>query len=221
MAPLSLPCGTKLLSDFDKAEALNAYFTSVFLPRSKLFNNIDLLFANCPQSKAVFFSVPVVIKALLNSKHTLSSGPDNIPFVFWAKRAHVLAFPVSVIFTSSYLTSLVPTDLKYATVTPIYKKGNASLMQNYRPISLTCTLRKTMESIIRDNKLAHLVDNNPLDKNQHGFLPCHSATSQLIEYYYDWSCANDVGYLVDVVYIGFSKAFDGAPSILHRLLHAI
>ena len=140
MVPLCLPCGTKLLSDSDKDEALNVYFISVFLRKSKLFNNIELPFANCPQSEAVIFSVPVVIKALLNSKYTLSSGPDNIPSVFWTKLAHVLAkviianyylvlaFPVSVIFTSSYLTSQVPSDPKHAVVTQIYKKGNASLM---------------------------------------------------------------------------------------------
>ena len=81
-------------------------------------------------------------------------------------------------------------------------------MQNYRPISLNCTLCKTMESIIKDNMLVHLFDNNLLDKNQHGFLPCHSTTSQLLECYYDWSCADNVGYPVDVLYIDFSKAFD-------------
>ena len=81
-------------------------------------------------------------------------------------------------------------------------------MQNYRHISLTCILCKTIKSIIKDNMLAHLVDNNLLDKNQHGFLLCHSTTCQLLEFHYDWSCANDVGYSVDVVYIDFSKAFD-------------
>ena len=65
-----------------------------------------------------------------------------------------------------------------------------------------------MESIIKDNVLAHLVDNNLLDKNQHGFLPCHSTTSQLLECHYDWSYVNDVRYPVNVVYIDFSKAFD-------------
>ena len=65
-----------------------------------------------------------------------------------------------------------------------------------------------MESIIKDNMFAHLVDNNLLDKNQHGFLPCHSIISQLLERLYDWSRENDVGYPVDVVYIDFSKASD-------------
>ena len=56
--------------------------------------------------------------------------------------------------------------------------------------------------------LAHLVDNNLLDKNQHGFLPCQSTTSQLLECHYDWSCVNYVGYPVDIVNINFGKAFD-------------
>ena len=37
VVPLSLSCGAKLLSDSDKAEALNAYFTSSFLSKNKIF----------------------------------------------------------------------------------------------------------------------------------------------------------------------------------------
>ena len=51
------------------------------------------------------------------------------------------------------------------------------------------------------------VDNNLLNQNQHGFLPYHSTVSQLLECYYDWSCANDVGYPVDVLSIDFNKVF--------------
>ena len=70
-------------------------------------------------------------------------------------------------------------------------------MQNYRSISLTytrsifdptCTLCKTMESIIKDNMLPRLVDNNLFDKNQHDFLPGHSIASQLLECHYDVLC---------------------------------
>jgi ribonuclease P/MRP protein subunit RPP40 len=65
-----------------------------------------------------------------------------------------------------------------------------------------------MESIIKDNMLAHVIDNALLDKNQHGFLPSHSTSSQLLECYYDWCKAFDNGVDMDAFYIDFSKAFD-------------
>ena len=37
---------------------------------------------------------------------------------------------------------------KKGVVTPLYKKGNKCLVENYRPISLTSTLCKCMEKII-------------------------------------------------------------------------
>ena len=39
-------------------------------------------------------------------------------------------------------------------------------------------------------------------------MPRHSTTSQLLKCHYNWSCANDIGCPVNVVFIDFSKAFD-------------
>ena len=50
----------------------------------------------------------------------------------------------------------VPTDLKHANVTPIFKKGDKSDPGNYRPISLTSQICKVLESILRENIVNHL-----------------------------------------------------------------
>ena len=163
VAPLRTRDGKQLLSDADKADAPNVYFSSVFIPvvYSSLGNDVPV--CDAPVSDTVDFSVPSFLKALLNAKHTLSSGSDSIPSVFWHKLANVLAFPVSVFFSSSYLSSQLPCDWKHAVVIPVYIKGDSGLVQNYRPISLTCTLCKIMESLIKDNMLLHLLNNNLLD----------------------------------------------------------
>jgi hypothetical protein len=157
-----------LLSDADKAEALNTYFASVFTKNGSTCNSLPV--CNAPVSRDVNFSIPSVLAALRTSKHTLSAGPDNIPSIFWSKLSSALAFPVSVIFVSSYHSSHLPSDWKHAIVVPIFKKGDASLTKNYRPISLTCTLCKIMEGMIKDNMLLHLQSNNLLDPSQHGFF---------------------------------------------------
>jgi len=83
----------------------------------------------------------------LNSKS--SGGPDHIPPVFLKKCASVLAAPLASLFQSSFNTGYLPDIWRMAYVTPIFKKGESSLPSNYRPISLTCTCCKVMESIIK------------------------------------------------------------------------
>ena len=218
IAPLRMPNNICLTSDVDKAKALNNYFASIFSPANVLAGDC-LPQSTTPVSDDVDFSIPVVVKALHNCKHSLCSGPDGIPSIFLSKLASVLALPVSVIFTSSYHSSCVPYDWKHAIVTPVYKKGDASLVNNYRPISLTCTLCKVMESVIKENMLTHVTDNGLLDKDQHGFLPRHSTSGQLLECLYDWCKTNDDGVPVDAFYIDFSKAFDTVShsKLLHKL----
>ena len=95
-----------LISDIDKACALNAYFSPIFSPRNVtalLLSGVDK-----PISNDVDFSQAVVYKALKNFKRTLSSGPDDIPSIFWAKLAAVLALPISIIFSASYHFAILP-----------------------------------------------------------------------------------------------------------------
>ena len=88
-----------LISNTDKACALNAYFSSIFSPRN--VTTLPLSGVDKPISNDVDFSQAVVYKALKNSKRTLSSGPDDIPSIFWAKLAAVLALPIFIIFLVS------------------------------------------------------------------------------------------------------------------------
>jgi hypothetical protein len=47
-------------------------------------------------------------------------------------------------------TGKLPDNWKKANVTPLHKKGPKNLVENYRPISLTSIVCKTMEKFIRD-----------------------------------------------------------------------
>ena len=69
---------------------------------------------------------------------------------------------------------------KLANVTPIIKKGDKQFTKNYRPISLLPICGKMFEKIIFKNLYNHLITNQLISKNQSGFRPCDSTTSQLI-----------------------------------------
>jgi hypothetical protein len=105
--------------------------------------------------------------------------------------------------------SMIPSCSSTAHVVPIYKKkGSMSAPENYRPISLTCATSKVMERIVKIKMLDHLVNQNILTDNQHGFLRKRSTLTQLLVCLNDWTEIIDNGDCVDVVYLDFAKAFD-------------
>lgn len=65
-------------------------------------------------------------------------------------------------------------DWKNANINPINKKGNRNLVENYRPVSLTCQICKLFESIIFDALVHHLETTCIclINDSQHGFRKC-------------------------------------------------
>ena len=60
-----------------------------------------------------------------------------------------LARPLTQIFNNSVETGIIPEDWKSANVTEIHKKGIRQEPGNYRPISLTSVVYKTMERLVK------------------------------------------------------------------------
>ena len=71
----------------------------------------------------------------------------------------------------------MPGDWKNATVIPIHKGGDRSLVTNYRPVSLTSVVCKQMEHVIT-SYLRQVWDKNDwLYEGQHSFRPGYSCES--------------------------------------------
>ena len=104
--------------------------------------------------------------------------------------------------------AFVPADWKKAIITPVFKKGIAGDVSNYRPILLTCIPSKLMERIIAQRIYEHMVNNNILHHAQHGFCKGKSTATNLLETLNDWTLAIQDKHSVVVAYIDFSKAFD-------------
>ena len=104
-------------------------------------------------------------------------------------------------------------------VTPLYKKGDKSLPENYKPIYLTCIACKVMEHIVLSSMSKYLSENNILTTHQHGFRKGYSTITQLITVLDDWFSALDKRKRTDVLLLDFAKAFDSVPH--QRLLYKL
>ena len=62
--------------------------------------------------------------------------------------AEVLAEPLSELFFQSTQLGMFPDRWKRAHVTPVHKKDNKQIKENYRPISLLSCIGKIMERVV-------------------------------------------------------------------------
>lgn len=145
-------------------------------------------------------------------------GPDNIPAIAiknFAKHCPSFIDCVGTIFRSSLKEGKVPHDWKTAVIKPIYKGGNRTDRNNYRPISLTSILAKTMEHIICSRMWQHINNTEILKTNQHGFRKYLNTTTQLLHVIHRAAEAHDSKKENHLISFDFSKAFDKVP---HNLL---
>ena len=69
--------------------------------------------------------------------------------------------PLTLVINQIFNTGIFPDKLKIAKVVPIFKKGDNTLMNNYRPISLLPVISKVIEKIIC-TQLSSYFENNKL-----------------------------------------------------------
>ena len=210
--------GSRTSTDKEKADLLNDFFKSVFTSEKEG----ELPNMPSPELSSTLedFSISEeeVKKLLLRLKRDKAPGPDGINPTTLAELADVLAKPISIIFRISLDSGRIPDDWRKAQVSPIFKnKGSRLNSTNYRPVSLTCILCKTMETLVRKHLVNHLESNNIISRHQHGFTTGRSCITQLLETLDIWTEILDDGGGVDVVYTDFMKAFDSVP---HRRLVA-
>ena len=152
-----------------------------------------------------------VAKLLAKLNPNKAKGPDNIKAKLLRVAAAELAPAISLLFQASLDQGVVPEIWKKAFVSPIFKKGDKATAANYRPISLTCILCKTLEHIIHSQVMKHLDRHNILVDSQHGFRRKRSCESQLIRTINNISERMNDRTQTDAILLDFSKAFDKVP----------
>ena len=149
-----------------------------------------------------------MLKLLLNINPNKATGPDSIPGRLLKTCAHELVEVYQLLFQASLYQGIVPDDWKEANIMPLFKKGDKTKAENYRPVSLTSISCKLLEHIVHSNIMDHLDKFDILNDAQHGFRQKRSCETQLIATINDFNeCLNSKGQ-IDAILLDFSKAFD-------------
>ena len=200
--------GQRAYTPLDKANLFNSFFHSVYIKASEAsnFQNPNQLTEHVIGDLSC--SVEEVTKLLQSIDVNKASGPDNIPPRVLKECAMELALPLTIFFNFTLSRGNIPTDWKVANVVPIFKSGKNNLADNYRPISLTSVVVKTLERLIHKHIMKYLIDFQLLNDNQHGFRPSRSCVTQLLQLVHEWLQALDKLGSIDAVFLDFAKAFD-------------
>ena len=125
------------------------------------------------------------------------------------------------IFNSCVDNLLIPSDWKFAIVTPLFKKGNHTDINNYRGISVLPVLAKLFEKLLAQQITDYFSANKLFYTGQHGFRKGHSCETALHELLSDINIARDLKQIVLLLFIDFRKAFDTVDShlLMDKLIH--
>jgi len=216
-----LDTGGELISDDkQKANAFNDYFLEA--------STLDETNATVPQQHRIIgqhdltnivISELDVLDQLTVLDPTKAYGVDGIPPKLLREAGKSISQSVCKLFNFSLSKTKVPSNWKKSNIVPIFKKDDASIINNYRPISLLSSVSKLMERIIFKYIANFFKDNFVLTDNQSGFQSGRSTVTQLIELYHQLCKSLEAGKEVRVIFLDISKAFDRVwhAGLLHKL----
>ena len=139
--------GIVITTDNDIVNTMNNYFGSVFTIEQ--LNNVPQL---CQYEGNILdtfnFSTEEVQEKPQHLNLYKSIEPDMLHPRILRESEDKLDTPLTHIFNNSVGTGIIPEDWKLANMTAIHKKGSRQEPGNYRPISLTSVVCKTMERLV-------------------------------------------------------------------------
>ena len=95
-----------------------------------------------------------------------------------------------------------PDEWKLFKVIPLFKQGNRSNVNNYRPISVIPVVAKIFERIVCYQLYDYLTKNDLISSHQSGFRSLHSTVTALLEATDNRAYNIDHGNVNAVVFLG-------------------
>ena len=160
---------------------------------------------------SILFNTKGVHKQLSQLNSRKATGPDNISTAILRMAADELATVLTRLYQFSHDQGTVPQEWRDAHIVPVFKKGERHQPSNYRPVSFTSVVSKTMEHIIHSSIMRFYDNHKILHDCQHGFRSKRSCETQLIGTLQSIASKMKGKSQVDVIGLDFSKAFDKVP----------
>ena len=147
-----------------------------------------------------------IVKSL---KNKISSGNDEILTSLFKFSITAIVKPLVHIINNSLTYGIFPEkQLKQALVIPVYKKGDETQIENYRPISLLSCFSKIFEKVMSNRITEHMLENNLINNNQHGYLKGRSTQTALFQFTENIIKSLENKQLPIGLFLDLSKAYD-------------
>ena len=216
MPDLKRKDGTYTTNDQEAAETLNEQYFDTFTKEDMTnIPDIEPKPLLTEPLKDININRERVQKVIRNLKVNKSPGIDGFHPRVLKELEEVISLPITIIYKKSIEESILPSQWKEAEITPIFKKDERHLPKNYRPVSLTSIICKLLEKLVIEDMINHIKSNLLNCKEQHGFTPHKSTTTNLLEALNVITEAQMHGIPVDILFLDYQKAFDTVP---HRRL---
>ena len=106
------------------------------------------------------------------------------------------------------LNGTVPDKMKVSKIKPLFKKGEVTLLNSYRPISLLPCVSKIFEMVLFNQLYEYFDRNDLLTQHQYGFCKNHSTEFAAMELIDRVAIFLELGKIPFNLYIDLSRAFD-------------
>ena len=126
------------------------------------------------------FTLREIYKVIDNLDNHKAAGPGYINACALKSGKYAIGTHLQIIFNDCVLKKVFPTILKDAHITPIFKKGDVSVLTNYRPISVAPTFAKVFERLLLNQLVEYLEKFALLTKKQFGFQSRKSSTDAVL-----------------------------------------
>jgi len=148
-----------------------------------------------------------------------ATGLDGIPAWFLRLGAPIFAALLAHLFNQSLATGTVPIQWKTAVITPIAKVTHTTQPSDFRPISVTPVLSRSLEKCVV-RRYIYLALRHPSAglnfDDQFAFRPSGSTTAAVIALLHTVRSMLSLNAFVHVFSFDFSKAFD---TVRHETLN--
>ena len=159
------------------------------------------------------------LKILQSSKSSKAAGFDSLPARIIKDIASEIAAPLTFLINISLESGIFPTAEKLAKINPVFKSGERTNVDNYRPISVLNILSKTVERVVYNQLSEYLESNNLLSDNQYGFRRKRSTRDAVTKATDHIREQMDKGKVTGALFMDLRKAFDSVnhSCLLHKL----